>query len=97
MNYLKKISIILSIGSLILVFGYINLQVSYKYEVDLAKTNIKTDGSLSLSEKVKQFEEINLREKKIIFQIKVIKGSTILFVILLITVIFLGYKKNLFN
>jgi hypothetical protein len=88
MKFLKLAAIILSFGTVFMAFGYVNLQVSYKYEVDLMETNIKTDESLSSIERTKQLEVLKKKEKDIFFQRKIIK---ILFFVFLISLIFILY------
>lgn len=88
MKILKIVAVVLSLSSLLMVYGYVNLKVSYKYEVDLMETNIRTDKSLSSTEKAKQLEELKQREEQIFFQRKVVK---ILFVVFLGSLIFVSY------
>ena len=94
MKILKIFAIILSVGTLLMAYGYVNLQVSYKYEVDLMETNIKTDNSLSSSEKAKQIEELKKREKQIFFQRKAVKILFIVFLFSLISVLYFLFVKE---
>ncbi|CAI2766941.1 hypothetical protein [Flavobacterium collinsii] len=94
MKFLKILAIILFVGTLLMAYGYVNLQVSYKYEVDLTETNIKTDESLSSSEKAKQIEELKQREKQIFFQRKVIKILFLVFLGSLILVLYFLFIKK---
>ena len=70
---LKISGIVLVVATILQGFGYLNLMVSYKYEVDLMETNITTDNNLSPLEKIKRLEQMQVRKQEIMTQKKWIK------------------------
>ena len=94
MKFLKIAAIIFSVGPLLMLYGYVNLQVSYKYEVDLMETHVETDENLSASEKNKRLVEIKQIERDIFFQLKVVKVLFVVFVIGLITVLYFLFVRK---
>jgi branched-subunit amino acid ABC-type transport system permease component len=93
---LKIITIVFTIGLLLQVYGYVNLLVSYKYEVDLMETNINTEESLSKQEKSNSLLRIRLRKAEILKQQKIIKILFWIFLIgLILTLYFLFFSTSL--
>ena len=73
MKILKIAAVIFLLGFLLQIYGKINLQVSYKYEVDLMETNIKTDNSVSDAKKAQWLKEMEERKHEIFHQQKVVE------------------------
>lgn len=94
MKYLKLIIIFLSIGLLIQIYCYVNLMVSYKYEVDLMETNIKTEENTSDEEKMIKIENLEKRKEKIFNQQKI---SVFLFWLFLIGLLISLYIYIILN
>jgi hypothetical protein len=94
MKYLKIITIIFVGGLLFQAYGYVNLMVSYKYEVDLMETNIETDETLSKVEKKNRLSEVELKKKEIISQQNRIKILFWIFLFGSILLLYLLYHKR---
>lgn len=98
MKYLKITSIIFTIGLLLQVYADFNLKVSYKYEVDLMETNIKTDNKTSVEEKSRRLREMNERALEIARQQKRTKILlwifSLLLIINLIILLYIRYGVN---
>lgn len=94
MKVFKISAVILFLGLLLQVYAYLNLQVSYKYEVDLMETNIHTDESLSISEKAKRMQEVKEKEQDIFFQKKVVQWLFVVFLISLIIVVYFLFGRK---
>lgn len=94
MKYLKITAIVFGIGLLLQVFGYINLMVSSKYEVDLMETNINTEENISAQEKNQKLEQMEQRKAEIIKQQKIVKILFWLFLIGLIVILYFLFFRN---
>lgn len=70
MKILYYLCLIFIIGVLISLYSSYNLDISYKYEVDLAETNLKIDNTLSKKQKNYLLRNILLREIEIAEQRK---------------------------
>mgnify|MGYP000865434424 CR=1 FL=1 len=66
MKYLKIYAIVFGVGFLLQIYAYINLKVSYKYEVDLMETHIKVSKELPELEKINQYAIIEEKKKEIL-------------------------------
>ncbi len=73
MKFFKIVAIVSFIGLLLQIYAHYNLMVSYKYEVDLMETHIKTSTDISNQEKDKRYKEMNQRRQEIVFQQKVVR------------------------
>lgn len=94
MKYLKITAIVFGIGLLLQVFGYINLMVSSKYEVDLMETNINTEENISAQEKNQKLEQMEQRKAEIIKQQKIVKILFWFFLIGLFVILYFLFFRN---
>ena len=94
MKYLKIITIIFIGGLLFQTYGYINLMVSYKYEVDLMETNIETDETISKAEKKNRLLQVEQRKQEIILQQNKVKTLFWVFLFGSILLLYLLYSKR---
>lgn len=97
MKYLRIIAAVFSIGLFLQVYGYINLMVSYKDEVDIMETHVKVSEEMSAEEKLSRYNRIDERKQEIVHQQKVIKVLFWVFLIGLIIVLYFLYFKNKFE
>lgn len=93
MRTLKMLAIICFIGLLLQIYAYINLMVSYKYEVDLMQTHVDV-SEMSMKEKTKEYHRITLREQEITHQQKVTKRLFCVFLIGSIILLYLILRRR---
>lgn len=94
MKYLKITAIVFAIGLLLQVYAYVNLMVSYKYEVDLMETNINTEENITTQEKAKRLAHMEQRKTEIEQQKKQTKILFWVFLIGLVVVLYFLFYKN---
>lgn len=92
MKYLKIALVIFSIGLLVQIYMYVNLSISYKYEVDLMETNINTEKDISSEVRSNQLHHLEQRKKEILHQQDINEILFWMFLVLL-TVCLLIFKK----
>jgi len=88
MKIIKILTVVITFAFLIVGYGIYNLNVSYKYEVDLAETHAKISGQSN-------YEDIHNRGKEIVKQKKQLKVLGLVLLLILISLISLWiYKKR---
>ena len=93
MRILKIFFVILVVALAIITFGRYNLKISYKYEVDLMETNIKTDSLPDVIRNERQKQLDNRRKEITDQQSRLTIFFWIVLVSLTLTSVSLVYKK----
>ncbi len=94
MKYLKIVAIAFAIGILLEAYAYLNLMVSYKYEVDLMETHIEVNNNISDQEKVTRMNRVEHRKLEIERQKKTSKYSFVFFLLGFTASLYFLYRKR---
>jgi len=92
MRKLNISAIILGITLLLLLFIRVNLEVSYKDEVDLLQSVIVVSKDISAKEKIVQLNATKQLGKKIIEELKVVNVLLLLVILFLLIVVYFYFK-----
>ena len=92
MRKLNISAIILGITLLLLLFIRVNLEVSYKDEVDLLQSVIVVSKDISAKEKIVQLNATKQLGKKIIEELKVVNILLLLVILFSLIVVYFYFK-----
>ncbi|MES2453996.1 MAG: hypothetical protein V4594_00570 [Bacteroidota bacterium] len=94
MKILKIIGFFLALGLFLEIYAYYNLQVSYKYEVELSDSGIKIDAGATNSEKLEKIHDRQIRKAEILDQQALNRTLLLLLSIGVVTVGYLYCRKR---